>query len=379
MRRIRYLDKIDDRLKTFKAVALLGPRQSGKTTLARQKCELLKNFDWQLNYFDLEDPTAIARLTDPKLALQDLRGLVVIDEIQRRPELFPTLRYLLDRKENEMQLLILGSASKDLIRQSSESLAGRIAYLEVTPFSLAELESTSDQKKLWLRGGFPLAFLADEDRQCFIWLDEYIRSYLERDIPQLGITIPAETMRRFWTMLTHNHANILNSSELGRSFDVSDTTIKRYLDILTATFMIRQLNPYHANIKKRQVKAPKIYFRDSGILHKLMGIQDFGSLHNHIKLGASWEGFALEQTIARKAISSENCMFWAVHEQAEIDLIIENQGNLTGYEFKYTDKPSITKSIKMALEILDLSKITIITPNKEQYQLADKVFVTGLS
>ena len=236
MKRGRYLSDIDSMFSTFKAVALLGPRQCGKTTLARQCCDRHPEFDWDLNYFDLEDPAALNRLRDPKLALQDLQGLVVIDEIQRRPDLFPVLRYLLDRPENKLQLLILGSASRDLIRQSSESLAGRLAYIEVTPFSVAEIDDPQSEKKLWLRGGFPLSYLSRADEQSFLWLGEYARSYLERDIPSLGINIASETLHRFWLMLTHNHGNILNTSELGRSFGVADTTIKRYVDILTSTF-----------------------------------------------------------------------------------------------------------------------------------------------
>jgi predicted AAA+ superfamily ATPase len=377
MKREKYLSIIKNKFKTFKSLALLGPRQVGKTTIARQLCEEIPDFNYKTNYFDLENPTDLARLDDPKLALQNLSGLVVIDEVQKRPALFETLRYLLDRNENKMQILILGSASRDLIKQSSESLAGRISYIEVSPFSLDETKN-KNLEKLWLCGGMPVSYLFDNTTQSFDWLQSFIKTYLERDIPSLGINIPSETIRRFWMMLTHFHGNILNTSELGKSFGIADTTARRYIDILLGTFMVRQLQPYHASIKKRQIKSPKIYFRDSGILHSLLGINNSDTLHTHPKCGASWEGFALEQVINIKKAEHENIFFWAIHAQAEIDLIIKTQNKLEGFEFKYSSSPSITKSMKNALEYLNLDSITVVAPVDTSYQLSEKVIVKSL-
>lgn len=377
MIRSGYLTKISACLSAFKVVALLGPRQVGKTSLARDFCQSVANFNWTSNYFDLEDPTALRRLDDPKLALSPLEGLVVIDEIQRKPDLFPLLRYLLDRPDNKMQLLVLGSASRHLIKQSSESLAGRITYLEVHPFSLSEVSSKTTQT-LWLRGGFPLAYLAENDQSAFSWLNAYIRTYLEQDIPNLGITIPADTIRRFWMMLVHNHANILNTAELARSFGVADTTARRYIDLLTGTFMIRQLQPYVANTKKRQVKSPKIYFRDTGILHQLMGVNSFAALTTHIKCGASWEGFALEEIIRLRGALPEECFFWGIHEQGETDLLIQKNGELEAFEFKYSSAPQITKSMKLALDTLPIDQITIVAPVDNAFPLSKKIHVTPL-
>ena len=377
MRRNRYLKEIKESFRLFKVVGLLGPRQVGKTTIAREFCSDIKDFSWRTHYFDLEDPTALRRLEDPKLALAELEGLVVIDEVQRKPELFSVLRYLLDRPENKLKLLVLGSASKHLIKQSSESLAGRISYLEVTPFSLQEL-SENVKQRLWLRGGYPLSFLASSNSDAFSWLLSYIRTYLEQDIPSLGITIPPQTIRRFWMMLVHNHGSVLNTAELARSFGIADTTARRYLDLLSGTFMVRQLQPFLANVKKRQIKTPKIYFRDSGLLHQLMGVYDFPSLSTHIKCGASWEGFALEQVIRLKGAALEDCFFWGVHEQGEIDLLIQRQGKLEAFEFKYSSAPTVTKSIKLALKTLPIEKITIIAPGEDDYALSEQVKVSSL-
>lgn len=378
MLRARYLELVKARLEVFKIVGLLGSRQVGKTTLARDYCNTLPEFRWDTNYFDLEDPTALRRLDDPKLALSSLKGLVVIDEVQRKPELFPVLRFLVDRPENQMRLLVLGSASREMIRQSSESLAGRISYLEIQPFSISELGCDSLQT-LWLRGGYPSAFLAKSDSEASLWLSSFIRTYLEQDIPNLGITIPSNTIRRFWMMLVHNHGNVLNTAELARSFGVADTTARRYLDVLSGTFMVRQVYPYLANIKKRQVKSPKIYFRDTGLLHRLMGVDDLHSLTTHIKCGASWEGFALEQVLRLKEIPSEDCFFWGVHEQGEIDLLIQSKGRLQGFEFKYSSAPGITKSMKLALKTLPIDHLTIVAPVEHSYPLSSEITVSPLS
>ncbi len=387
MNEMRYLERIDEEFRLFKITALLGSRQVGKTTIARSYCSRIENFPWQTNYFDLEDPTALRRLDDPKLALSSLEGLVVIDEVQRRPDLFPILRYLIDRPNNKLKLLILGSASRELIQQTSESLAGRISYLEVHPFSLNEIDQTdsvsnqvgSAQNRLWLRGGYPLAYLAESDEGAFRWLGEYVRTYLEQDIPNLGLSIPAETLRRFWMMLVHTHGNILNTSELARSFGIADTTARSYLDLLSGTFMVRQLQPFFANIKKRQIKSPKIYFRDTGLLHQLMGVYDFPSLTTHLKCGASWEGFALEQILRTRNTKSESCYFWGVHGQGEIDLLVQEKGALMAYEFKYSSAPSITKSMHLALESLPINSITVVAPVESSFELSDKIKVSPLS
>lgn len=367
------------RFTTSKVVALLGPRQSGKTTLARQiAASGLLPFDPELNYFDLEDPAHLERLASPKLALQNLTGLVVIDEIQLRPELFPVLRVLVDRVPNPAQFLILGSASRDLIRQGSETLAGRISFVEITPFGLSETGPAATDT-LWLRGGFPPSFLAASDEASWQWREAYVRTFLERDIPALGIRIPATTLRRFWTMLAHYHGQQFNASELGKSLATTDTTVSRYLDILTGTFMVRRLNPWFENIKKRQIKTPKVYFRDSGILHRLLGIPNHGQLVTHPKLGASWEGFALEEVIRASGAAEEDVYFWGVHNQAELDLLVIRDGKRHGFEIKYTDAPRITASQRAALAQLQLESLTVVCPGDADYPLDEKIRVRGLA
>jgi len=371
------LKSISDQLRVAKIVALLGPRQSGKTTLARKFAESSDlGFDEGLNYFDLEDPAHLLRLEVPRLALEPLRGLVVIDEIQYRPDLFPMLRILADRDgRSDTKFLILGSASRDLIRQGSETLAGRIGFVEVTPFGLVE---THDADRLWIRGGFPLSFLAETDSDSSRWQANYIKTFLERDIPSLGIQIPPMTLRRFWMMLAHYHGQTFNASEIGKSLGMADTTAARYLDILTGTFMVRRLVPWFENLRKRQIKAPKIYFRDSGILHQLLGAGDLASLVVHPKLGASWEGFALEQIVRLSSAAEEDIYFWGVHNQGELDLLIFREGKRHGFEFKYTDSPGRTKSQKMAIECLRLDRLDIICPGNASYPLDEKLHVTGL-
>lgn len=370
------LIRIREEFRVSKVVAVLGPRQVGKTTLARRFTEVSGlPFDAGLNYFDLEDPAHVERLRNPKLALENLRGLVVIDEIQLRPELFPILRVLVDREAATTKFLILGSASRDLIRQGSETLAGRIGFLEVTPFGV---EETAEYEKLWLRGGLPLSFLAESTEDSWRWRGNYIRTFLERDIPALGIQIPAASLRRFWTMLAHYHGQTFNASELGTSLALADTTVKRYLDLLTGTFMVRRLAPWFANVGKRQVKTPKVYFRDSGILHHLLGITDMAAMVVHPKLGASWEGFALEQTIRLSGAEEEEVYFWGVHNQGELDLLIARHGKLHGFEVKYTDHPGITASHRLALKHLALDRLDIICPGNASYPLDEKIHVTGI-
>jgi predicted AAA+ superfamily ATPase len=350
-------------LDEFPVTAILGPRQSGKTTLARE-------FVAQ-HVFDLENPTDQAMLADPKLALEPLSGLIVIDEIQRVPELFPLLRYLVDTRPDQ-RYLILGSASRDLIRQSSESLAGRIAYHELPGFQLADVGS-ANWHKLWLCGGLPRAFIAESEAQSKRWRDQYIASFLERDIPQLGFTIPAATLRRFWVMLCHYHGQVLNYAEFARSFGVSDMTIRRYLEVLEGTFMVRLLQPWHVNLGKRLVKRPKLYVRDSGLFHSLLAISTAHELATHNKLGASWEGFALEQAARLIGKRREELFFWATHVGAEVDLFWQEQGCNWAIEVKYSSTPRLTPSMTSALRDLDLEHLWILYPGDKAYALGPRV------
>lgn len=369
-----FLNKINRYFKAHPVVVLLGPRQCGKTTLARMFYKTELEFPRE-NYFDLENPIDTKRLSEPMLALGKLKGLIIIDEIQRMRELFPVLRVLADEENSSKKFLILGSASRELIKQSSESLAGRSAYIEVTPFNLSEV---ADTDKLWLRGGFPKSYLAANDEESQDWREFYIKTFLEQDVPNLGINIPSESLRRFWMMISHYHGNIFNASELSRSFGTSDVTIKKYLDILTGTFMIRQLQPWHENISKRQVKAPKIYFRDSGIFHSLIGIYDLSSLRTNPKIGASWEGFALEEIVRLYRAEKEECYFWATYSGAELDLLIVQKNKKHGFEFKYNDAPGITKSMQIAISDLKLDSLTVIYPGDVDYKLSDKIEVKSL-
>jgi predicted AAA+ superfamily ATPase len=378
MERAGLHEHVNDLLRNFKAVALLGPRQSGKTTLARQIASAITDFPPERNYFDLEDPVHLDRLENPKLALEGLRGLVVIDEIQRRADLFPVLRVLADRPNCPARFLILGSASRDLIRQGSETLAGRIAFAEVTPFTLSEVGVTQ-MEKLWLRGGFPLSFLADNDASSAQWREFYVRTFLERDIPALGIQIAPTALRRFWMMLAHYHGQVFNASDIGRSISAADTTVRRYLDALVGALMVRRLPPWFENIGKRQVKTPKIYFRDSGLLHRLVGVNDAGQLYNWPRLGASWEGFALEETLRLAGASEEEAYFWAVHAQGELDLMIVKEGRRLGFEFKYADSPKPTPACRMALEQLKLDQLTLICPGDASHEFEGGVRVRGLN
>lgn len=374
MERADFLARIERQFDIHPIVALLGPRQCGKTTLSRM---LAEKTGGPVTRFDLEDPIDLAALDAPRLALQDLSGLVIIDEIQRRPELFPVLRVLVDRPENPARFLILGSASRDLIRQSSETLAGRIGHIELTPFSLFET-GPQEKQKLWLRGGFPPSFLAKSNAASLQWRKDYIATFLERDLPTLGIAIPPASLRRFWMMLAHYHGQTLNFSELGRAFGVADTTVRRYLDILEATFMIRLLSAWHENVGKRQVKAPKLYLRDSGLFHALMGIPDQTALVRHPKIGASWEGFAIEELIRRHHASPAEVWFWATHSGAELDLFLLEDGRRIGYEVKYTDQPKITRSMQTAIDVLQLDELRIAYPGERAFPLAEKICTVSL-
>jgi hypothetical protein len=374
MKRGRYLDEIGDQFKIHPVCALLGPRQVGKTTLAKMYVE--KFHDKKAHFFDLENPLDLARLENPMLALSYFKDhLLVIDEIQRKPELFPILRVLADDQKKNNQYLILGSASRDLIRQSSESLAGRIGYIELTPFSIDE---TGESEKLWVRGGYPRSFLANNESESSRWREDYVTTFLERDIPLLGFQIPPEQIRRFWQMLTHFHGQIFNATEIACSLGVSDHTVRRYLDILVGTFMVRLLQPWYENIGKRQTKSSKIYFRDSGIYHSLIGVQNFEALQSYPKLGSDWEGFALEETIRMNEADSNDCYFWRTHSGVELDLLIIKNGKRHGYEFKYTDSPETTRSMQVALNDLNLDSFTLVFPGKDRFPLTDKIIAQGL-
>ncbi|MDL1872367.1 ATP-binding protein [Deltaproteobacteria bacterium PRO3] len=378
MNRTDYYPLIDQAFRVTPIVALLGPRQSGKTTLAKQYIARdVSPHSGPAHFFDLEDPVHLGRLQNAKLALENLQGLVVLDEIQREPDLFPVLRVLADRAGAKTKFLILGSASRDLIQQSSETLAGRITFLDVYPFSLTEV-GLEHQDRLWVRGGFPRSYLAEDDALSAAWREGYIRTYLERDIPQLGIRIPAPALRRFWMMLAHYHGQIFQASEIGRSLDKADTTIKNYLDVLVGTFMIRRLDPWYENIGKRQVKRPKIYFRDSGIFHQLLGIADYSALQVHPKLGASWEGFALEEVARFYRATDEEIYFWSVHGQMELDLLLIRGGKRLGFEVKFSQSPKVTEAHRKIVSLLNLEKLVFVVPGEERYPVDEKLEVCGL-
>ncbi len=367
--RIRDQESILQSLQSFPIVALLGPRQCGKTTLAQQiKAD---------HYFDLENPRDLVRFDQPQLTLENLKGTIVIDEVQRKPELFSLLRYLVDQKLDQ-KYLILGSASRDLIQQGSESLAGRIAFFYLSGFTLEEV-GPEQKNQLWLRGGYPRSFLTENEEMSFLWRENYIRTFLERDIPQLGIQLASETLRRFWIMLSHYHGQILNYSEIARSFGVSDVTVKKYIDILKGTFMIRLLQPWFNNTGKRLVKSPKLYLCDSGLFHSLQSIKSWNDLTSHPKLGASWEGFCVEMIMRSLKVLPENFFFWSVHQGSEVDLFWRDHGKNWGIEIKYADAPSLTRSIKTAVKDLNLEHLWIIYPGSERYLLEKKVTVIPLS
>ncbi len=365
------LGQVRRALKRSRVVALIGPRQCGKTTLARQIVPLDSP-----NYFDLEDPTSLARLAEPMTSLSTLRGVVVIDEVQRRPDLFPVLRVLADRKPLPARFLILGSASPVLLRQSSESLAGRAETIPLSGFSLAEV-GAKQQNRHWLRGGFPRAFLARSNVDSLAWRRQFIQTFVERDLPQLGINIPAQAMLRFWTMVAHYHGNIWSAAGPARSLGVSEPTVRRYLDALTGLFMVRQLQPWHENLGKRQVKSPKIYVRDSGLLHQLLGIRTDKELFSHPKCGASWEGYAVEEAL--KHFQPDEAYFWATHQGAELDLLLFKDGRRLGVEIKRMDAPTLTPSMRIAFDNLRLDRLVILYPGSTRYALAKRVEVLPLA
>ncbi len=365
------LEHIRAALARSPVVVLTGPRQAGKTTLARAFLS-----EDSPNYFDLEDPLSLARLEEPRTALEPLRDLAVIDEVQRRPDLFQVLRVLADRRKRPARFLILGSASGGLLRQSSESLAGRMERIEIGGFALAELGPRS-AAKLWRRGGLPPAFLARSEADSVEWRKQFIRTLLERDLPQWGVRVPAAALLRFWTMLAHYHGQTWNAAQPARALGVNPSTTRRHLDLLADALMIRQLQPWHANLGKRQVKSPKVFVRDSGLLHQLLGLETEKALLSHPKVGASWEGFVIEQVLATE--KHDEAFFWATHQGAEIDLILRRGDQLFGVECKRADAPQVTGSIRVALEDLRLERVAIIYPGAKRFPVMDRVEAVPLA
>ena len=365
------LERIERAFQVTPIVTLLGPRQCGKTTIARMIAQ--KN---GAAIFDLEDQADNTALANPKLALSGKRGLIIIDEIQHRPELFPALRVLVDRPDNAARFLLLGSASPMLVRGVSETLAGRTSFVDMAGFTLEEVGS-SQWRQLWLRGGFPRSWLADSDALSFEWKKAFIRTFLERDIPQLGISIPAAALSRFWTMIAHSHGQIWNGSALSRSFGVSEKTVKRYLEILEGTFLVRTLPPWHDNLGKRLVKSPKVYIRDSGILHALLGIDTMDALLSHPVAGASWEGFAVESVRAR--FPEAQAFFYATHGGAELDLLLIYHDRRYGFEMKLNEAPKLTRSMMVSIEDLKLDGLFVIYPGTRQYPLSERVSAVPIS
>ncbi|MDM7993104.1 MAG: ATP-binding protein [Candidatus Fermentibacter sp.] len=370
IQRPRLEEEIRQALGRSPVVVMTGPRQSGKTTLARQFVDADS-----ARYFDLEDPLSMARLEEPVTALGALEGLTVIDEIQRRPDLFPVLRVLVDQSSRKRRFLILGSASGALLRQSSESLAGRAEFIDITPFRLTEV-GLAKENSLWLRGGFPPSFLASDNKASFLWRRSFIRAFLEQDLPGMGVRLAFPAMFRFWSMLAHYHGQIWKAADPARAMGVSEPTVRRYLDILTGSFMIRQLKPWHENLAKRQVRSPKIYFTDSGLLHAMLGIRTPDDLQRHPRCGASWEGYALEEVIT--AIGPDEVFFWATHNGAELDLLAMKDGKRLGFEFKLADAPKMTPSMRIASEDLSLDSLTVVYPGTRSYSLDRGVSVIPL-
>ncbi len=371
IKRIELLKSIKIALKSFKVVALIGPRQVGKSTLAKQLAMSNKTH----HFFDLEDPIDEKILSTPKLSLDDLEGLIIIDEIQRLPEIYPYLRVKADKLKKGSRILLLGSASRDLIEKASESLAGRILFIEVTPFSLTEVKAS---KQLFSRGGFPLSYLARNDSESYQWRKAYLQSLVERDLKLIGFDLPSQTVRRFLEMLTGYHGQIFNSSEIGKSLGISHTTARKYLDILKSAFLIRELKPWHSNIIQRQVKQPKVYFRDTGLLFYLLGLKNTDEINRHPRLGSFWESFALEEIIKNYNIDPNDIYFWALHQNGELDLLWINNNTKIGFEFKYTDKPGLTQSMLKSVELLKLDKLILVYPGTKSSKLNEKIYLQPL-
>jgi predicted AAA+ superfamily ATPase len=361
------LERLARAVRRAPVTVLLGPRQCGKTTLARAFAA-----GRDAVAFDLESQPDLRRLQNPEFVLGAERGLVILDEIQARPELFAVLRVLVDRPRNRTRFLVLGSASPDIVRGVSETLAGRVEFVELGGFDVGETGAAS-WPRLWLRGGLPRSYLARSDDDSLAWREGFVRTFLERDVPQLGIGIPAAVMRRFWTMLAHYHGQTWNASELGRSMGLSDKTVRGYLDILTGTFMVRQLQPWHENLGKRQVKSPKVYLRDSGLLHCLLEVADRRALLGHARVGASFEGFAIEEVL--RVVSPSQAFFWGTHGGGELDLFFVADGRRHGVEVKLDEAPSPTRSMRTAIEDLSLDHVWVIYPGRHSYQADEKITV----
>lgn len=371
--RRRHVARVRRALRTNRVVAILGARQVGKTTLAHEVADGVRSATW----FDLEDSRDRAQLSDPMLALRHRTGLVVLDEVQRVPDIFEPLRVLADRPRGA-RFLLLGSASPDLLRQSSETLAGRIAYLRLPGLALDEV-GLERWERLWLRGGFPRSYVAHSDTGSSEWRRNFVRTFLERDLVQVALGVPSATLERFWVMLAHSHGQIFNASELGRALGVTDKPVRRYLDLLAGTFVVRVLRPWHENLAKRQVKQPKVYIDDSGLLHTLLDINRALDLERHPKVGASWEGFALGQVVARVGARDDECYFWATHQGAELDLLIVRGSRRCGYEFKRADAPTMTRSMHTALSDLHLDSLDVIYPGEHTYPLGERTRAVGIT
>ena len=370
-----HIKALESLLSRHPVVGIVGARQVGKTTLARVLADRRKD---KAHYFDLENPDDLNMLSEPMMALKGLRGLVVIDEVQRLPEIFQVLRVLVDRPRTPARFLVLGSASPELLKQSSETLAGRIFYHKLGGFSLDEV-GMNKSESLWLRGGFPRSFLAKSDEESDEWRRGFIQTFLERDLPQLGIGIKATTLRRFWMMLAHYHGQVWNASEIARSFGVSHTAVRNYLDVMTSALIVRQLAPWHENIGKRQVKSPKVYVADSGLLHTLFKCVSMDDLEAHPKMGASWEGFVLNELIRRIGASDDECYFWATHAGAELDLVVIRGVKRFGFEIKRTSVPRVTPSMRSALDDLALESIDIVHAGDRTFPLTEKIRAVAFS
>jgi predicted AAA+ superfamily ATPase len=367
--RRHHVRALEARLGSYPVVGILGARQVGKTTLARI---LARRWQGEVTFFDLEDPQDLARLSEPSLVLPELGGLVVLDEIQRMPELFPLLRVLADRPGPPARFLILGSASPDLSRQSSESLAGRVSYYVLPGLHVGEV-GVEDWARLWIRGGFPRSYLAANEGASLQWRADFIRTFLERDLQMLGVRVPATTLRRFWQMLAHYHGQLWNGAELGRAFGVSETAVRNYLDILTDGLVVRQLQPWFENVSKRQVKSPKVYLADSGLVHGLLGLESRDQVEGHPKVGASWEGFVLDQLLTHLGLDWREAYFWATHAGAELDLLVFRGQERVGYEIKRTATPSTSRSMHAAIQTLSLSRLDVIHAGSETFPLKSNI------
>jgi len=363
--------QVEKAIKRSQVTAILGPRQCGKTTLAR----VIAKKSTDVHFFDLEDPLIQAQLQNPQLILTSLKGLIILDEIQLKPELFSLLRVLSDRTPLPARFLILGSASPDIIRHTSESLAGRIEFIEMQGLNLGETRDYSLQD-LWLRGGMPRSFLADSEDDSMAWRNDFIRTFLERDIMQLGYRLASMTMRRLWHMIAHYHGQVWNASAVGNALGLNHKTVNHYLDVLVGTYTVKIIQPWYENIKKRQIKSPRVYIQDSGMLHALLGLSNFTELTQHPKCGASWEGFVIMQILSQKKVGDS--FFWSTYQGAEVDLLLKQGQKKIGIECKLADAPKLTKSMVTALETLNLSHLYVVYPGEIRYPLHEKITVVGL-